>query len=69
MLAQTTRARFSRWGSNRVYRLTALPDGPLTLAVEAADRAAVERFHRADPFHDARIWDRVTITGFQRRQG
>ncbi len=37
--------------------------------VEAADRAAVERFNGADPFHKADIWERVTITGFLRRQG
>ena len=37
--------------------------------VEAADRAAVERFNRADPFHAAGIWERITITGFIRRQG
>ncbi|QRG06641.1 YciI family protein [Xanthobacter dioxanivorans] len=37
--------------------------------VEAPDRAAVERFNAADPFHKAGIWDRVTITGFLRRQG
>ncbi|UZF93569.1 YciI family protein [Bosea sp. NBC_00550] len=37
--------------------------------VEAADREAVERFNAADPFHSAGIWDRVSITGFIRRQG
>ena len=37
--------------------------------VEALDRATVERFHEADPFHAAGIWERVTITGFIRRQG
>ena len=37
--------------------------------IEAADRAAVEKFHHADPFYAAGIWDRVTITGFLRRQG
>ncbi|QEL22080.1 YciI family protein [Bosea sp. F3-2] len=37
--------------------------------VEAADRATVERFNAADPFHAAGIWDRVSITGFVRRQG
>jgi uncharacterized protein len=37
--------------------------------VEAADRATVEAFNRADPFHAAGIWERVTITGFIRRQG
>ncbi|QUS38665.1 YciI family protein [Tardiphaga alba] len=37
--------------------------------VEAAGRAAVEAFHRADPFFAAGIWEKVTITGFLRRQG
>jgi uncharacterized protein YciI len=37
--------------------------------VETPDRTTVERINRADPFHDAGIWDRVTITGFLRRQG
>ena len=37
--------------------------------VEAADRATVEAFNQADPFHRAGIWERVTITGFIRRQG
>jgi hypothetical protein len=37
--------------------------------VEAVDLATVERFNAADPFHAAGIWDRVTITGFIRRQG
>lgn len=37
--------------------------------VEAADRATVERFNRADPFHAAGIWQDVAITGFLRRQG
>ncbi|MCT7374602.1 YciI family protein [Chelativorans salis] len=37
--------------------------------VEAEDRAAVERFNQADPFHEAGIWERVAITGFIRRQG
>lgn len=37
--------------------------------IEAPDRAAVERFNAADPFHKADIWERVTIAGFLRRQG
>lgn len=37
--------------------------------VEAADRATVERFNAADPFWQAGIWERVSITGFIRRQG
>ncbi|WP_296582041.1 YciI family protein [Xanthobacter sp.] len=37
--------------------------------IEAPDRAAVEAFNAADPFKKADIWERVTITGFLRRQG
>lgn len=37
--------------------------------IEAPDRAAAEAFNAADPFHKAGIWERVTITGFLRRQG
>jgi uncharacterized protein YciI len=37
--------------------------------VEASSRAVVEAFNRADPFAAASIWDRVSITGFVRRQG
>jgi uncharacterized protein len=37
--------------------------------LEADSREAVERFNRADPFHAAGIWERVTITAFLRRQG
>ena len=36
---------------------------------EAPAREAVERFSAADPFQRAGIWERVTITGFIRRQG
>ncbi|KAF0119499.1 MAG: hypothetical protein FD152_4483 [Xanthobacteraceae bacterium] len=37
--------------------------------VEAPDRAHVEAFNHADPFHTAGIWQAVTITRFLRRQG
>jgi uncharacterized protein len=37
--------------------------------IEAPDRATVETFNRADPFAAAGIWERVSITGFLRRQG
>jgi uncharacterized protein len=37
--------------------------------IEAPDRATVERFNAADPFFAADIWEKVTITGFVRRQG
>lgn len=37
--------------------------------IEAPGRSEVEAFNRADPFAAAGIWDKVTITGFLRRQG
>jgi hypothetical protein len=37
--------------------------------VEAPTRTEVESFHHADPFFAAAIWEKVTITGFLRRQG
>lgn len=62
------------------YGVTIIMSGPLTaddgqsmigslFLVEAADRAAIEKFHHADPFFAAGIWQTVTITGFLRRQG
>ncbi len=62
------------------FDLRIVMSGPLTaddgetmigslFVVEAPDRSAVERFNAADPFHRAGIWERVTITGFIRRQG
>ena len=37
--------------------------------IEAPGRAEVEAFNHADPFAAAGIWEKVTITGFLRRQG
>lgn len=62
------------------YGVTLVMSGPLVaddgetmigslLIVEAPDRAAVERFNRADPFAKAGVWAQVTITRFLRRQG
>lgn len=62
------------------YAVRIVMSGPLTaddgttmigslFVVETPDRTTVERINRADPFHDAGIWDRVTITGFLLRQG
>lgn len=62
------------------FGVTIVMSGPLTaddgttmigslFLIEAADRAAVEAFHHADPFFSAGIWDKVSITGFIRRQG
>jgi uncharacterized protein YciI len=39
------------------------------MILEAPDRAAVETFNRADPFHAAGIWEKVEITAFVKRQG
>jgi len=62
------------------YGVRIVMSGPLTadngatmigslFLLEAPGRPAVERFHRTDPFFEAGIWERVTITGFLRRQG
>jgi uncharacterized protein len=62
------------------YGVTLVISGPLVaddgetmigslMLIEAADRAAVERFNRADPFAKAGVWAQVTITRFLRRQG
>jgi uncharacterized protein len=37
--------------------------------LDAPDCASLERFHAADPFKSAGIWETVSITGFIRRQG
>ena len=37
--------------------------------IEAPSRIAVEAFNHAYPFAMAGIWEKVTIAGFQRRQG
>lgn len=37
--------------------------------LEAADRAAVETFHRNDPFYKAGIWSGATITAYIKRVG
>jgi uncharacterized protein len=37
--------------------------------IEAPGRSEVEAFNRADPFAAAGILEKVTITGFLRRQG
>ena len=37
--------------------------------IEAPGRGDVEAFNQADPFAAADIWEKVTITGFLRRQG
>jgi uncharacterized protein len=62
------------------YGVTIVISGPLVsddgqhmigslFLVEAPSRAEVESFHHADPFFAAGIWEKVSITGFLRRQG
>lgn len=35
--------------------------------VQTDTREAVEAFHAGDPFNAAKVWERVTITGFDMR--
>ena len=62
------------------YGIKIVISGPLTaddgttmigslFLIEAPGRGEVEAFNRADPFAAAGIWEKVTITGFLRRQG
>ena len=62
------------------YDVSIIMSGPLVaddgktmigslMILEAPDRAAVEAFNRADPFFAAKIWERVNITAFVKRQG
>ena len=62
------------------YGVRIVMSGPLTegenqtmigslFIVEAPDRRSVDRFNAADPFYAAEIWERISITGFIRRQG
>lgn len=67
-------------GDTSAYGVRIVMSGPLVaddgetmmgslFLLEAESREAVARFNEADPFHKAGIWERVTITGFIRRQG
>jgi hypothetical protein len=38
------------------------------MVIEAADRATVEKFNRADPFHQNGIWEKVEIRRFDRKE-
>jgi len=38
------------------------------MLLEAADRATVERFNRADPFHQNGVWAKVEIRRFDRKE-
>ncbi len=67
-------AEAGKWGVKIVM------SGPLTkddgatpigshFVIEAPDRAAVEAFHRADPFFAAQVWEKTEITAFLKRIG
>jgi uncharacterized protein len=67
-------------GDTSAYGVKIVMSGPLVaddgetmigslFVVEAGSRETAEAFNRADPFHAAGFWERVTITGFIRRQG
>ena len=38
------------------------------MVIEAADRATVERFNKADPFHKTGVWAKVEIQRFDRKE-
>lgn len=39
------------------------------MVFEATDRATVEKFNRADPFHRTGVWKHVEIQRFEKRTG
>jgi uncharacterized protein YciI len=48
-------------------------DGKKTIGslflLEAADRAEIERFQRADPLYNAGVWETVEVRAFNKRLG
>jgi uncharacterized protein YciI len=38
------------------------------MVLEAPDRAAAEKFNRADPFHQYGVWGKVEILRFDRKE-
>ena len=38
------------------------------MVIEAPDRATVEKFNRADPFHKNGVWAKVEIQRFDRKE-
>jgi len=43
------------------------PVGSLPV-IEAADHAAAERFHHADPFYETNVWKQTSVHTFVRRR-
>ena len=65
--------------SARAQGVTIVVGGPLVaddgkgsvgslMVIEAPDRATVEKFNRADPFHKNGVWAKVEIQRFDRKE-
>ena len=65
--------------SAKDYGVTITVGGPLVsddggsaigslMVLEALDRAAAEKFNRADPFHQKGVWGKVEIRRFDRKE-
>jgi uncharacterized protein YciI len=65
--------------SAKNYGVTITVGGPLVaddgkgsvgclMVIEASDRATVEAFNRADPFHKNGVWAKVEIQRFDRKE-
>jgi uncharacterized protein len=65
--------------SAKDYGVTITLGGPLVsddggsaigslMVLEAPDRAAAEKFNRADPFHQNGVWGKVEIRRFDRKE-
>jgi uncharacterized protein len=65
--------------SAKTHGVTVVVGGPLVaddgktsigslMVFEAADRATVEAFNRADPFHKNGVWAKVEIQRFDRKE-
>ena len=63
----------------KAYGVTITVGGPLVsddgtssigslMVLEAPDRASVEKFNRADPFHQNGVWGKVEIRRFDRKE-
>ncbi len=37
--------------------------------IEAPNKAAVEAYQKADPFYNAKVWERISLTAFRKTKG
>jgi uncharacterized protein YciI len=72
-------AHIAHLKSAKDYGVTITVGGPLVsddgasaigslMVLDAPDRAAAEKFNRADPFHKNGVWDKVEIRRFDRKE-